>query len=61
MTLQLNNRLKFGVQTIHRRTEPAKGAWLPDADEGRTMVEMIDVWGTIPFGSAIIYLSQFRS
>ncbi len=45
MTLQLDNRLKFGVQTIHRRTEPAKGSWLPDAEEGRAMVEMIDGLG----------------
>ena len=45
MTLQLDNRLKFGVQTIHRRTEPAKGSWLPDAEDGRTMVEMIDGLG----------------
>ena len=45
MTLQLDNQLKFGVQTIHRRTEPAMGSWLPEAEDGRTMVEMIDGLG----------------
>ncbi len=45
MTLQLNDQLKFGVQTMHRRTEPATGTWLPDAEDGRAMVEMIDRLG----------------
>ena len=45
MTLQLNSTIKFGVQTLHRRTEPAKGPWLPDAEDGRRMVELIDRLG----------------
>ncbi|MDE0728357.1 MAG: LLM class flavin-dependent oxidoreductase [Alphaproteobacteria bacterium] len=45
MTLNLDNRLKFGVQTIHRRTEPTTGLWLPDEADGRAMVEMIDGLG----------------
>lgn len=45
MTLQLDDKLKFGVQTMHRRTEPATGPWLPDAEDGRVMVEMIDRLG----------------
>jgi len=45
MTLQLNSALKFGIQTLHRRTEPATGPWLPDAENGRKMVELIDRLG----------------
>ncbi|MBT4689795.1 MAG: LLM class flavin-dependent oxidoreductase, partial [Rhodospirillaceae bacterium] len=45
MSLQLNDQLKFGVQTMHRRTEPAVGLWLPEAEDGRAMVEMIDRLG----------------
>jgi probable F420-dependent oxidoreductase len=42
MTLPLDARLRIGVQTIHRRTEPAKGRWLPTLDEMRTLVELVD-------------------
>jgi len=45
MTLHLNQQLKFGVQTMHRRTEPATGLWLPNAEDGRAMVEMVDRLG----------------
>ena len=45
MTLQLNSALKFGIQTLHRRTEPATGPWLPDAEDGRRIVELIDRLG----------------
>ena len=40
--LPLDDRLQIGVQTIHRRTEPAVGAWLPTIDEMRTLVELVD-------------------
>jgi probable F420-dependent oxidoreductase len=40
--LPLDDRLRIGVQTIHRRTEPAEGAWLPTIDEMRTLVELVD-------------------
>ena len=33
--LPVEDRLWIGVQTIHRRTEPAIGAWLPTIDEMR--------------------------
>ena len=33
MTLPLDDRLLIGVQTIHRRSEPATGLWLPEIDE----------------------------
>src|SRR5229473_3153041 len=39
MDLPLNDRLRIGVQTIHRRTEPAEGPWLPTIDEMRTLVD----------------------
>ena len=42
MDLPLDDRLRVGVQTIHRRTEPATGPWLPTIDEMRTLVELID-------------------
>ena len=35
MDLPLDDRLLIGVQTIHRRTEPATGPWLPTIDELR--------------------------
>jgi probable F420-dependent oxidoreductase len=45
MHLPLNDRLRIGVQTIHRRTEPAEGPWLPTIDEMRTLVELVDHGG----------------
>ena len=40
MTLTLDTKLRIGIQTIHRRTEPATDAWHPRIDElvdtGRT-------------------------
>ena len=33
MDLPLDKRLSLGVQTLHRRTEPATGPWLPTIDE----------------------------
>jgi len=42
MDLPLDDRLRIGVQTIHRRTEPAVGAWLPTIEEMRTLVELVD-------------------
>jgi probable F420-dependent oxidoreductase len=45
MPLKLDDKMKFGVQTIHRRTEPAVGAWLPSAAEGKALVETIDALG----------------
>src|SRR5260221_591558 len=45
MDLPLNDRLCIGVQTIHRRTEPAEGPWLPTIDEMRTLVELVDRGG----------------
>ncbi len=43
--LPLEKELKVGIQTIHRRTEPATGPWLPSAAEGRALVELIDRLG----------------
>jgi probable F420-dependent oxidoreductase len=45
MSLPLEDTLKIGVQTIHRRTEPAVGPWHPSVEEGRAMVELIDRLG----------------
>ena len=45
MVLQLDDHYRFGVQTLHRRTEPAEGPWLPEAEDGRAMVELIDRLG----------------
>jgi probable F420-dependent oxidoreductase len=42
MALPLDDRLRIGVQTIHRRTEPAEGPWLPTIDEMCTLVELVD-------------------
>lgn len=45
MCLRLDDQLKIGVQTIHRRTEPATGPWLPRIDDLCAFVEMIDRCG----------------
>src|SRR6516164_5141242 len=45
MNLPLEPKLKIGVQTIHRRTEPATAPWLPSIDEMRAFVELIDACG----------------
>jgi probable F420-dependent oxidoreductase len=45
MTLPLDTRLRVGIQTIHRRTEPATGPWLPKIDELVALVELVDRCG----------------
>ena len=45
MDLALDSKLKIGVITIHRRTEPAVGPWQPTIDELRETVELIDGCG----------------
>lgn len=42
MTLPLDTTLRIGIQTIHRRTEPATGPWLPLIDELVSLVELVD-------------------
>lgn len=45
MDLPLDRKLRIGVQTLHRRTEPAEGPWLPTIDAMRTLVERVDQGG----------------
>ncbi|HEX3954153.1 MAG TPA: LLM class flavin-dependent oxidoreductase [Stellaceae bacterium] len=45
MALSLEAGLKLGIQTIHRRTEPAEGPWLPTIDEMRALVRQVDDCG----------------
>jgi probable F420-dependent oxidoreductase len=45
MDLPLDNRLSLGIQTIHRRTEPGIGPWLPEIDELVKLVQLIDRCG----------------
>lgn len=45
MTMILDDRLRIGIQTIHRRTEPATGPWLPAIDELVALVELVDRCG----------------
>jgi probable F420-dependent oxidoreductase len=40
--LPLDDRLRIGVQTIHRRTEPARGPWRPAIDELVALVELVE-------------------
>lgn len=40
--LPVEDRLRIGIQTLHRRSEPAVGAWLPTIDEMSTLVERVD-------------------
>ncbi len=42
MALKLDDRLRIGVQTVHRRTEPASGPWLPRIEELVELVELVD-------------------
>ena len=50
MSLTLDNRLRIGIQTIHRRTEPATGPWLPTIDELVSLVRLVDESGYDDFG-----------
>ncbi|HEX3864786.1 MAG TPA: TIGR03619 family F420-dependent LLM class oxidoreductase [Stellaceae bacterium] len=45
MTLPLAPILKIGIQTIHRRTEPAEGPWLPTIGELHDLVGLVDDCG----------------
>ena len=45
MTLTLDTRLRIGIQTIHRRTEPADGPWQPRIDELVELVQLVDGCG----------------
>lgn len=45
MALPLDSGLKVGVQTIHRRTEPAVGVWEPRIDQLVEIVELVDRCG----------------
>src|SRR3546814_19553410 len=42
MDLPLEGKLKVGVNTMHRRTEPAVGPWQPSIDELVAMVRQVD-------------------
>ncbi|MSP05247.1 MAG: LLM class flavin-dependent oxidoreductase [Acetobacteraceae bacterium] len=42
MTLPLDTKLSIGVQTIHRRTEPATAPWEPRIDELLELVQLVD-------------------
>ena len=45
MDLPLDDHLSIGVQTMHRRTEPAEGPWLPTIDELADLVGLVDRCG----------------
>jgi probable F420-dependent oxidoreductase len=45
MDLPLDDHLSVGVQTLHRRTEPAEGPWLPTIDEMADLVGLVDRCG----------------
>src|SRR5215467_6819052 len=45
MDLLLEDKLRIGLITIHRRTEPASGAWLPRVAELRELVELVEGTG----------------
>lgn len=42
MSLSLEPGLKLGIMTIHRRTEPATGPWLPRIDDLAALVERVE-------------------
>jgi probable F420-dependent oxidoreductase len=45
MDLPLDDHLSIGVQTMHRRTEPAEGPWMPTIDELSDLVGLVDRCG----------------
>ena len=45
MDLALDDKLRIGLITIHRRTEPATGRWVPSIAELRELVELVDSCG----------------
>ena len=45
MGLTLDSKFRIGIQTIHRRTEPATGPWQPRIDELVSLVELVDRCG----------------
>jgi probable F420-dependent oxidoreductase len=45
MDLPLDKTLKVGIQTIHRRTEPATAPWRPTIDEMARLVGLVDRCG----------------
>lgn len=45
MSLPLDKTLKLGVNTMHRRSEPAEGPWRPRIDDLVEMVEQVDRLG----------------
>src|SRR5271170_5173132 len=45
MDLPLDPRLKIGIQTLHRRTEPAVAPWRPTIDELVELVTLVDQCG----------------
>lgn len=45
MALTLDSKLRIGIQTLHRRTEPATGPWQPCIDELVAFVELVDRCG----------------
>jgi hypothetical protein len=62
MDLPLDPRLSIGIQTLHRRTEPASGPWLPRIDELLALVEFVDRCGydSVWVGLAGPQLTQHR-
>src|SRR6267143_3333703 len=45
MELPLDPRLSVGIQTIHRRTEPADEPWRTTIDEMQALVRLVDDCG----------------
>ena len=45
MPLVLDSKLRIGIQTIHRRTEPADGPWEPRIDDLVELVSLVDRCG----------------
>jgi probable F420-dependent oxidoreductase len=45
MDLVLEDKLRIGLITIHRRTEPATAPWLPTVEDLREVVTLVDASG----------------
>ena len=63
MDLPLDPKLSIGIQTIHRRTEPAAGPRLPRINELVALVELVDRCGydSLWVGDHIAWPCQFST
>ena len=48
MILSLETSIKFGIQTIFHRTTSSSEPWLPDIEDARGLIRLVDDLGYDP-------------